>query len=220
HGGEGGLGPGGEQQAKKSVDVLVAEALSVDFGRDDVGDQVVAGVDLPVLDDGGQVRAHGGGGRRGRRVVVGPQVHVERPGVEPLVVLGGHSQHARDDLHREPAGDLGDQVGAVTPGEPVDDVVDRGDDERALPTGQSRRTEGVGHEVAVPAVLFAVHGQDDRAHDRPHGVRVDTAREALGIPEYELDLAVLRHQPYIGAGPTEPTHGVFAPALRPVVVDV
>ena len=57
--------------------------------------EVVGGVGLAVLDDGGEVLAHGRRRRGGHRVVVGPLVHVEGPGVEPLVVLGRHAQHAR-----------------------------------------------------------------------------------------------------------------------------
>jgi hypothetical protein len=206
--------------SQKPVDVLVVEALAVDLGRDDVGDEVVGWVGLPVLDDRGEVLAHRRRGRRGHRVVVGSFVHVERPVVEPLVVLGGDSQHAGDDLHGKAAGHFGDQVGPVTPGEAVDDAVNSGADERALPTFQGRRPEGVGNQVAVAAVFLTVHGQDDRAHDRPHGVGVDTARKTFGVPQHELDIGVPSHKPHVGAGPPEPTDRPAAPALRPVVVDV
>ncbi len=200
--------------------MLVAEALPADLGGDDVGDQVVGRVGLALLHDRGQIGAHGG--RRGdrHRVVVGPLVHVERPHVEPLVVLGGDPEDAGDDLDGESARDLGHQVDAGAAGQAVDEAVDGGRDELALPSCQRRGPEGVGDEVAIAAVLLAVHGQDHGAHDRSHGVGVDAAREPRGIAQHELHIRVPGHEPDVGLGPPEAAHRMVAPALRPVVVDV
>ena len=63
-----------------------------------------------------------------------------------------------------------------------------GGDELVLPAHEGRGAKGAGDEVAVAAVLVAVHGQDDGAHDRTHGVGVDPGREALGVAEDGVDV--------------------------------
>ncbi len=172
-------------------------------------------MDLAVFHDGGQVGAHGGCRGNGHGIVLGALVHVQRPGVEPFVGFRRHAQHSRDDLDGELARDLCHQIRTRAPGQAVEEAVDGGGDELALPPGQGRRPEGMGHEIAVAAMLLAVHGYQGWPHDGAHGVIVDAAREARGVSQHALDIGVIRHQPDIGPVPAEAPHGPVASGTRP-----
>ena len=65
------------------------------------------------------------------------------------------------------------RLGPALADEAVDEPVHGGGDELVLPSGQSRRPECLGHQVPMAPVFGAVHGQDDRSHDRTHGLGVD-----------------------------------------------
>src|ERR1019366_9063685 len=109
--------------------------------RDDVGDEVVTGFDLPPLDQWGQVLPHGPGGRLGDVVVLGSERDLETPALEELVVLGGDAEDAGDDLDRKAGGDIGHQVRPAPVDHGVDESVDGGGEELVLPADGSGWSE-------------------------------------------------------------------------------
>ncbi len=64
-----------------------------------------------------------------------------------------------------------------------------GPHERLVPLLELRRAERLGDEVAVRAVLVAVHGEDEVAHELADVLGVDRRRERLGVAQHGLGVA-------------------------------
>ena len=98
-------------------------------------------------------------------------------------VLLGQAEQARNHPDRELERQLAHQVGPAVGGEAVDLLVDDRADELGFPAGQGLLPEGVGHQVAVAAVLRVVHAEDHVAHDHPDGHVVAGRGEGLGVTQ-------------------------------------
>ena len=89
------------------------EVLAVDLGPHQVADQVVARLGPALLHHLGEVVPQGLR-RRHAAVPVGRHAReLERPALEPRVVVARQAEDARDDLHREVEGDGAHEVGAA-----------------------------------------------------------------------------------------------------------
>ena len=74
----------------------------------------------------------------------------------------------------------------------VEQRVDRRPHERLVPLLELRRAERLGDEVAVLAVLGAVHREDEVAHELPDVLGVDRRRERLAVAQHLLRVLVAR----------------------------
>ena len=131
----------------------------------------------------GEVLAQRLGGRQ-PAVDVGHQAdELDRPALELREVLLGEPEQAGDHPHRELEGQLADEVRLSVGHEAVDLLVDDRTDELGLPAGQCLLAEGMGHQVAVAAVLGVVHAQDHVAHHHADGGVVAGRGERLGVAQ-------------------------------------
>ena len=72
----------------------------------------------------------------------------------------------------------------------VDQPVDRRADERVVPLFELRGAERLGDEVAIRAVLVAVHPDDELAHELPDVFVVDRRRERLVVAQHRFGVVV------------------------------
>ena len=106
-------------------------------------------------------------------------------------VLERHARDPADDLHgildrcdrldrvqRRPSSDLRRAGGRSWASE------------RLVPALELRGAERLGDEVAVLAVLLAVHREDEVAHELADVLAVDRRRERLGIAQRDLSILV------------------------------
>ena len=129
-----------------------------------------------------------------------PSLGSQRPGVDllgpPRELRGVFERHARDaadHLHRIHRRDRRDEIGAPERRDRVEQPVDRRAHERLVPALELRRAERLGDEVAVRAVLGAVHREDEVAHELPDVLGVDRRRERVGVAEHGLGVRVAQH---------------------------
>ena len=190
---ERGLGAGGEQQAQEGEDAVVGQVLAVDLGRHEIAHEVVARVGAPVFDDRQQVLDELGrradcplGVDRDRRDAVGPVL-------EAGVVAHRDTDDARDHLYRVLRRDVTHEIGATGWCDAVEQLLDGRLDQLGPPSFECRSAERLGDEVAVVAVLLAVHAEHGLAHDRTHHLVVDGARERGGVAQHSLDVVVAHH---------------------------
>ena len=100
-------------------------------------------------------------------------------------------------------------------------VEQRGDgrcDDLVAPALQGGGPEGGGNQVAIGAVLVAVHGEDRPPHVRAHGVVVDARREGLAVPEHCLHVVPPVHDVEVEVFASVADgvlHRLAAPALGP-----
>ena len=151
------LAAGREQQPQEPVDLAVGELFAVDLGVHEIGEKVAARVGAPLFDERAQIVDH----RLARRVpALGPQrtgVDVLRPLRELARVFERHAGDPADHFDRIARRHALDEVGAAERRDRVEQAVDRGTHERLVPPFELRRAERLRHEVAVLAVLLAVH---------------------------------------------------------------
>jgi hypothetical protein len=157
---------------------------------DEVRQEVAARLGAPRLHERAQVVDHR---LRRRHPLLGEQ----RAGVDllgPLRELRGvferDARDAADHLHRVHRRDRGDEIGPAERRDQVEQAVDRRLDERLVPPFELRRAECLGHEVAVRAVLRAVHGEDEVAHELADVLGVDRRRERVGVAQHRFRVAV------------------------------
>ena len=112
---------------------------------------------------------------------------------ELLVVLERNADDAADHLHRILRRDRRDQIRAAERRDRVEQRVDDRAHERGVPTVEHRRPERVRDEVAVLAVLLAVHREDEVAHVLADDLAVDRAGEGLPIAQHLLGVRVAGH---------------------------
>ena len=165
----GGVVARGRQQDQERADLLVGQPVSVDFGIDDAGHQVVAGIVAPELR---QLDARVGQQRDLRDGVLGPLLgrgvlvvaHAEQllGGIRHRRLVGGrHAEHVHDRQHRQPRRTGGHEVDVAGPDEIVDDrdgvavdlLLDLTDVSR-----RERRTD----QPPVHRVLRRIHAQEER----------------------------------------------------------
>jgi len=84
-----GFDPRGEEHPQERVDLLVVEALAVQLGGHQLGDEVVSRVDTPPVDDRGQVVPELAGALHGAVPVARHVDDADRPVLELLVVRFG-----------------------------------------------------------------------------------------------------------------------------------
>src|SRR5205823_6117542 len=145
----------------------VERPFILDPGGHQLADEVVARLDAPLLDEGGEVVLHldeaslalegplsGDIGGDGVGYGIGPALEVP-------VVLDRYAESVADHFGRERHGELGEELDGAAVDESVDQLVDDGRHAR-LQGGHGPDTEGPVHELAVPAVLRGVVGDEGR----------------------------------------------------------
>ena len=153
----------GRQQNEERGDLNRCQALAVDLGLHQAGGEVVAGIRSPFLGE-----AHGVVGEFGDHrddfvgfaghLVVADTQHHGRPVEDLCLVFFRDAHHVADDLQRQQAGNLGDEVGLA-----VWMVGDHVRDDRAGPVahavfdaGDHLGREGAIDDLAQPKVTRIV----------------------------------------------------------------
>ena len=178
---------------EEGEDPVVGQPLPVDLRGDEIAHEVFARVRPPVLEDGQQVVGECRRGRPGALRIECDRRDAVGPVLEPLVVVDRHPEDAGDHLDRIAGRDVGDEIGATEGRDAIEQRLDRRLDQLGAPTLQCRRAERLGHEVAVVAVLLAVHADHRLAHDLTHELVVDRARVRDAIAQHRLDVVVAQH---------------------------
>lgn len=156
--------PHGEQQTAERRDVLITHAGAVDFGSAERGEQVVAEVVPPVLDDRDHV---GGEFLAGAQTVLG-HLRVLRevaeegddrgvPAMELVVIAPVQAEHVDDDVDGEKGGELSDEVHFTNVAEPVDEFASVPLDHRQELLLERPAPEGGRYQRASDGVLTTAH---------------------------------------------------------------
>ena len=171
----GGIAAGGEEEGDEALDLLDVHALALEFGGDDAGNEILAGVLRALPDDGVEVVPDLVAGVDAVDVILAG-AHAGDEALVPVhegVFIGAvQAEHVGDDAHGELVGELLDELDLAGIGEALGDVVGGLLDDRAeelasdrLDVGQERleavADELVGDDVAHPAVPLAVAVLED-----------------------------------------------------------
>ena len=188
------LGAGREQQPQEAVDLLVGELLAVDLGVHEIAEEVARRVRAAVLDERREVVAHRLRRGHARSGCSGPVLICSAhwwncaasssgtPTIPQITCTGylRRDRRARDRRGR-----------AARSSSSSRSIVGR--TSVVVPLLELRRAERVRDEVAVRAVLLAVHREDQVAHELADVLGVDRRRERLAVAQHLLDVVAAGH---------------------------
>ncbi len=226
----GGFVAGHVQGDELGHQLVVGQALAVDLGGDQVGEQVTGGGLAAKGDLGVEVVVHGveGGEELGAllgREGVPTAGHPAGPGAELGGVLLGDAEPAREDLHRQRVGEVGHQVDPGTTGGPllVGEAVGGGGDpfvDEGVEAVHLAHPEGFGHEAADPAVVGVVEVDDGAGgpHVVGQGLELELGDGGGGGPGHVAGHGGLaQHRGHVVVAGDHPTPQQLGPVDRVLV---
>ena len=163
----GGFVAGDEQQPQGDLHLVSGQVVAFFLGLDQLGDEVIAHVVAPLLDDPREVVLEDVGGLQHQPALFGRQIRFEHagevvgPGLEAIAILRRHPDHLGDHDRRQRRRQVRHQVKLVLPLHLVEQRV-RGGADVLLHFGDLARSEGAVDQPAQAGVIGWIEAQNAR----------------------------------------------------------